>query len=172
MYTPPTTPHHLSRRLRGFDYRSAQTYFVTTVTRHRIQCLSRIEDGRVELSDLGRVVETCWLAIPVHCEGVHLDLHVVMPDHVHGIIALSTPRPPRGGSLASIVGSFKSAATRLSGRGARTLWETSFHDRIVRSERELEAIRGYIADNPGAWSRDATRHDDAVPWRRRAPRRT
>jgi hypothetical protein len=60
--------------------------------------------------------------------------------------------------LPTIVGAFKSAATREINRqrltpGAR-VWQRGYHERVVRSERELEAIREYILNNPAAWDDD------------------
>lgn len=34
------------------------------------------------------------------------------------------------------------------------LWQPRYHDRIVRSDRELDRIRTYIANNPANWPRD------------------
>jgi len=34
------------------------------------------------------------------------------------------------------------------------VWQRGFHDHVVRSSRELEAIRKYIAENPRRWSED------------------
>jgi REP element-mobilizing transposase RayT len=34
------------------------------------------------------------------------------------------------------------------------LWQRGYHDRIVRNDRELEAIRRYVHDNPAAWAND------------------
>jgi putative transposase len=43
----------------------------------------------VELSPLGRIVNECWIEIPKHFSQVELGPHVVMPDHVHGILIIS-----------------------------------------------------------------------------------
>jgi hypothetical protein len=34
------------------------------------------------------------------------------------------------------------------------LWQRNYHDRIIRNERELTAIREYIANNPMQWHLD------------------
>jgi hypothetical protein len=36
----------------------------------------------------------------------------------------------------------------------RSFWQRSYHDRIIRDERELALIRAYIADNPKCWELD------------------
>jgi hypothetical protein len=50
-----------------------------------------------------------------------------------------------------VIGSFKGAASPGAGQG---LWQRSFHDRVIRNESELQAIRQYIADNPLKWALD------------------
>jgi hypothetical protein len=34
------------------------------------------------------------------------------------------------------------------------LWQRNFYERIIRNERELEAIRAYIINNPVNWLED------------------
>jgi len=101
-----------------------------------------------------------------------LDQFVVMPNHLHGIIVIeespavsraSTPRRrastrPRlhRNSLGSIIGQFKSVATkRIWAAGYRDFaWQPRFHDHIIRSEPSLNSIRRYIRDNPAKWALD------------------
>jgi REP element-mobilizing transposase RayT len=71
------------------------------------------------------------------------------------------PEPPRGpppGSLGAIVGNFKSVTTRRINRirktpGAR-VWQRNYHDRVIRGERGLVAVRRYIQENPLRWAED------------------
>jgi putative transposase len=39
-------------------------------------------------------------------------------------------------------------------RYQRRFWQHRYHDRVIRNERELEAIREYIANNPLKWDLD------------------
>jgi len=41
------------------------------------------------LNDAGKIANECWLNIPEHFPNAVLHEHVVMPNHVHGIIELS-----------------------------------------------------------------------------------
>lgn len=70
-----------------------------------------------------------------------------------------TPTGPPSGSLGAIVGNFKSVTTRRINRMRRTpgapVWQRNYYEHIVRNERELNAIRRYIHDNPARWSDDA-----------------
>jgi putative transposase len=62
------------------------------------------------------------------------------------------------GSLGAIIQNFKSVSTRLVNKeyfepGMR-LWQKNYYERIIRNERELNAIRQYIRDNPLYWEMD------------------
>jgi REP element-mobilizing transposase RayT len=35
------------------------------------------------------------------------------------------------------------------------LWHRSYHDRIIRSEDELNVLRAYIRENPDKWEEDS-----------------
>ena len=62
---------------------------------------------------------------------------------------------PQSHSLARVIGSFKSAVTRgiNTHRGAQNrspvqVWQRNYHERIIRTEKELNETRRYILDNP------------------------
>jgi putative transposase len=82
-----------------------------------------------------------------------------------GILSPSQPaliqRPPR--SLGSFVAGFKSACTRrinaLRDTPGAPVWLRNYYERVIRNERELNAIRTYIRDNPAHWERDRERPD-------------
>ena len=45
------------------------------------------------LNDAGKIANECWLQIPEHFPDVFLHDHIVMPNHIHGIIELkNNPR--------------------------------------------------------------------------------
>jgi hypothetical protein len=62
-----------------------------------------------------------------------------------------------GGADASVVvGSFKSYVTRMIHRDRPdlTIWQTSFHDHVIRSWKQYQKIREYIQTNPMRWNKD------------------
>ncbi len=79
-------------RLPDHDYMRG-VYFVTTCTYWRKQVFGRIigtgADARMELTDVGRIVDECWRIIPDHFPHVCLHEMQVMPDHLHAIIELN-----------------------------------------------------------------------------------
>jgi REP element-mobilizing transposase RayT len=129
-----------------------------------------VNDAAV-LSVAGEVVESGWRAIPRFSPDVGLDLFVVMPNHVHGILVLgegframhppeadtsplrpSRPKGAQAGSMSAILQSFKATTSRRVRslpelQGVR-LWQRGFYDHIIRDEAELNRLRRYIEENP------------------------
>jgi REP element-mobilizing transposase RayT len=72
--------------------------------------------------------------------------------HHCAITPVERPRGPGVRSIAAIVGSFKSTTTRAVRRKTSIpdlpVWQRKYHDRIIRSDEELNRIRLYILDNP------------------------
>jgi len=171
-------------RLPDHDYTHG-AYFVTICTRSRMQVFGRIfgtdATARMELNDVGGIVDECWRAIPEHFPHVHLHEMQIMPDHLHAIleldqrhfhgnveaiqwvaatIAVNGSGPglngPRRGSLAAIIGAFKSETTkrvnRLNDTPGKPLWQPNFHERAIREYNgEWGRIAQYIAENPKNW---------------------
>ena len=81
---------------------------------------------------------------------------VIMPDHVHFVIALP-PDVKLGRVMQLIKGRFSNRYNKAVGRVGR-LWQERYHERALRSERELLAAREYVHLNPvkGGLVADAT----------------
>jgi putative transposase len=144
------------------------------------ELFSNVDSSTMILNDFGLVTRQCWEAIPEHFTDVELDAFVIMPNHLHGIVVLSgDPDDPVGARHASpsplssladppdrisrttigtIVGSFKSAATKrindLRGTPGEAVWQRNYYERIIRGEKELGSIREYIYYNPMKWASD------------------
>jgi len=170
----PLIHHRRSIRFRGYDYSAPGAYFVTIDT-HRMKCLfGKIKNGVMILNPCGQIVSDFWSAIPTHYPNVQLDDFIVMPNHIHGIIMINdiavgretagatqwvaptNPRPTLApNSIGSIVGQFKSAATKKIIKShimpMPRIWQRNYHEHIIRSSDELRRIRKYIRDNPLRW---------------------
>lgn len=79
--------HRRSLRLQGYDYTREGAYFVTVCIHDRAFLFGDISDGKMILNDAGLMAEKCWRDIPTHFPHVALDEFVIMPNHIHGIIA-------------------------------------------------------------------------------------
>lgn len=84
----PDRHHRRSIRLRGYDYALPGAYFVTIVTQGRECLFGNVVNGEMRLNDAGRMVERWWLELARKFPTVALDAFVVMPNHIHGIIAI------------------------------------------------------------------------------------
>ncbi len=166
----PDIHHRRSVRLGDYDYSGAGVYFVTVCVAGRECLFGELAGGAVRLSDAGLAVTDCWLSIPHHFPQADLDEYIVMPNHVHGIIVVdgrgtacraqtaeSFGRPVTG-SLATIIRSFKSAATKRINTQRDNpgvpVWQRSYYEHVIRDDRELAGIRQYIFDNPARWETD------------------
>ena len=62
---------------------------------------------------------------------------------------------PQQKSLSTIIRSYKSAVTRLARKANNEfMWQSNYHDRIIRNYDELQSIRNYIKYNPIQWEND------------------
>ena len=77
-----------STRLKGFDYTSPGSYFVTINTHNMIYWFGDVVGGKMRLSDVGEIVNDEWLATPGIRPTVTLDQYQIMPNHFHGIIMI------------------------------------------------------------------------------------
>lgn len=112
---------------------------------------------------LHKIATMAWQYIPQqeHARHVVLDESILMWDHLHGLIGLTTPKGAernfitlQPGSVGAIVGNYKmlvakrvKAVLKLSGTDFQ-VWQRGYYERIIRSERELENVRRYIRENP------------------------
>ena len=78
-----------SIRLQGYDYTRQGAYFVTICTRNRVCLLGDIVEGRMHLSEAGRLAQAVWEDLPHHYPHVQIDVWVIMPNHMHGIVILT-----------------------------------------------------------------------------------
>ena len=150
-----------------WDYGSNAAYFVTICTKDRVHYFGRVVNGIMQSSDIGKIADACWLAIPDHFPFVKLGNHIIMPNHTHGIIIIDKPPGPRGNeqpknrfgpqsqNLASIVRGFKIGVTKNARRiNPNFTWQSRYHDHIIRDARAYNAISRYIANNPQKWQED------------------
>ena len=106
-----------SMRLLGHDYSTPGAYFITACTQNRSLLFGRVVDGKMVGNRLGAVVEDCWSQLPDHYDNVSLDAFVLMPNHIHGIIAIESSPTDAGAvstrhGIPEIVRAFKTFSAR------------------------------------------------------------
>lgn len=174
MSEPLHLPARRSLRLHYMDYSQRGAYFVTICAFLKHCLFGRVESGRVHLSPIGEIVRACWVDIPNHFPGVKADTFVVMPNHVHGILAIEEwarrPVPLRNeerfeafrkavpGSVPTIVRNYKAAVTKLvrdtPGNRALQVWQSNYFERVLRNGEELADASRYIQENVAMWRLD------------------
>jgi REP element-mobilizing transposase RayT len=160
-------------RLHDWDYRSRGWYFVTLCTAQRKCFFGTVVDNAVVLTEFGRIAESGLQTLYQHYDDVRVDEYVVMPNHVHAIVAIegahafspsqSNPKihrsmfsSPQAGSLSAILRSYKAGVTlRCRELGLnQVVWQSRFHDHLLRGNRVISAVREYIRNNPANWHED------------------
>lgn len=157
-----------------YDYSSQGAYFITICVKGREPVFGTVVDGQMVHTEAGGFAHRCLQEIPRHFPSVTVDTAVVMPDHVHAILAIEPTNPTVSVSvgigharslqrqtekrqrtrpletLPLAVGSYKSSVTRLVRASGNTAfqWQKSYHDRVIRDADEYERIYAYIVDNP------------------------
>ncbi|TDU39388.1 hypothetical protein BXY82_1412 [Gelidibacter sediminis] len=161
-----------STRLKHWDYGSNGAYFITICTKNRIQYFGdvvktqNIASPQMKLSDIGKIADQLWLSIPEHFPFVKLGNHVIMPNHVHGIIiidktmgretgaglgAVATQNfaslqqqnkfGPKSKNLTSIIRGYKSSVkTYATTNSIDFISQPLFHDHIIRDTNSYQRI--------------------------------
>ncbi len=149
-------PQRKSPRLPGYDYAAAGMYFVTICTHQRQHLFGAVHDGEMVLSAAGEIAHRELFRIPDYWRGrVTVDCGVVMPNHVHVILAIATPDAV---TLGKIVNGYKGGTTRhirqANENAEQIVWQSRYHDHIIRDEAGLNQIRQYVTQNPALWQQD------------------
>jgi len=138
-------------------------YFLTVCTAHRHHLFGRVHQGRMQLNDAGAMISRYWRHLPDGFTNVVLDAFVVMPDHLHGLMALM---PPTGDAatalqLSDIVHAFTAITARVYAHGVRRhgwlpcptpLWQPRYSGHVVCDEGDLDDLRRYIATKAFWWT--------------------
>lgn len=148
------TPHpSMKRRKPSHDYNDRCIYMITLNTLGRRPVLGILHDADsthpkpwVEPSELGNKVLSCWRQIAVFHPEIRLMEVQLMPDHIHGILFVTTEMPKH---LGNVINGFKVGCNKFSREMiGDVLWEKSYNDIILRGKGQLERMRHYVQDNP------------------------
>ena len=163
-------PKRRPNRLPHFDYSTPGAYFVTICTQDRKCILGTIVGGgaldapSIRLSPWGQVVNQRILSgnnIP----GISVDKFVIMPNHVHIILLVyetnhhgtSKAPSPTNAQIPHFVSTFKRFCHRDIGK---PVFQRSYHDHVIRDEKDYLKIWEYIDNNPARWKEDCFYEED------------
>lgn len=85
----PSIHHRRSIRLKGYDYSQSGLYFITICCQDRICRFGQVENGKMILNEYGQIAHDEWLKLSRRFSNFELDVFQIMPNHMHGIIALN-----------------------------------------------------------------------------------
>ena len=157
-------PNRKPTRLKTYDYSTVGAYFITICTHQKRNFFGDIKNDRMLLNDLGEIVNKEILAIETHYSNVQVDKYVIMPNHIHLIVSILeteriNPFPTKKTDIPNIIGKFKAGVSRVVGNAfmhsvTKSIWQRSYHDRIIRSEQEYRKIWEYVDTNVIKWDKD------------------
>lgn len=83
-----------SARLQSWNYANSGLYFVTICTKSHEHYFGEIIDGEMQLSEIGKIVESEWIKTFEMRPDMNLEMdeYVVMPNHFHAIIIIGENR--------------------------------------------------------------------------------
>ena len=135
-------------RLNYYDYSKEGLYFITICIQNRIEILGNIVDKHIKLTEEGIVAEKCIRNIYKIFEGIIIDTYVIMPNHIHMIISI---KEQTGVTICRIIKQYKMAITKQLGY---SIWQKSYYEHIIRTEKEYLKIKEYIQNNIINWKQD------------------
>ena len=157
-------PKRKPTRLKGYDYSLPGAYFITICTQNRKQ-LFEIENVGNDLcvvpSPQNEVIHKWLKETENKFDNIKIDKYVIMPNHIHIIVVITERHAGR--SLHDVMRWFETMATndyiRYVKKGVlkpfnKRLFQKSFHDHIIRGEKDYQKIREYIDTNPLKWELD------------------
>jgi REP element-mobilizing transposase RayT len=153
-------PVRKSIRLKGYNYSQAGNYFITICVKNKYELLGQIfvdsslNTSSVTLSETGKMVK-CHVENISQRNGVTLEKYVIMPNHIHLLICLEygTAKPVslQNATIPQIINALKGLTSKKFGE---SMWQHSYHDRIIRHDEEYQRIFRYIDENPQRWYED------------------
>ncbi len=84
----PNIHHRRSIRLKGYDYSRAGLYFITICCQDRVSRFGQVVNGEMVLNEFGQIAYNEWVKLSERFPNLVLDVFQIMPNHMHGIIAL------------------------------------------------------------------------------------
>jgi len=163
-----------TNRLMDYDYGAVGIYFVTICALNRQHIFGEIKncqnDGnhvgafierpnygtaQIILSDIGNILKQNIEKISQIYDGINVDKYVIMPNHIHMIISIIQEqqhgRSVNAPTISTIVRHLKAYTTRVVGA---PIFQKSFHDHIIRCEKDYQMIWDYIEHNIDKWHED------------------
>jgi len=155
-----------SIRLPEYDYSRSGAYFITICSFNKELVFGEIVDGRIVLSEIGKIAAKYLEEIPNHFDNVFVDEYIIMPNHIHiiiSIVGVQNFEPLRHEyqkivpkSIGSIVRAYKASVTKWCRENdyKKFNWQRNYFEHIIRNDEDHFRIKEYIQNNPLQWEID------------------
>lgn len=156
-------PERKNLRLRGFDYSSQGSYFVTICTKDK----QNLFWTNNEINEIGKIVENHIIGLSSHYFGVKIDNYAIMPNHIHVLVTIGCDALPENDeillnniynkysfpNLKVIIGGLKSGITKDIHKSFPRInvWQRGYHDHIINNLNDYNETWDYIENNPNVW---------------------
>ena len=164
-------PIRKTNRLKTYDYSENGAYFITLCTKDKKCILSHIVGGGVldaplvKLTKVGCIVDHRISEMNRIYQDVQTVKYAIMPNHIHLLIHIMkseksgpsrTPAPTN-----HIIPQYISTLKRFCNRQAgESLFQRSYHDHVIRDQRDYDMMWQYIDTNPARWEEDCFYTED------------
>lgn len=146
MYDSNKDKRH-SIRLKEYNYAKEGMYFITICTKNRKCILGEIREDKMQLNDIGKVVEKELLSVKMKFPKFNINIYQIMPNHIHFILEITDKNNI---TIGNIIRYFKGKVYTKS----KIYWQRNYYEHIIRNEKEYYAICNYIINNPYNWKED------------------
>ncbi len=158
-----TLPKRKNPRLRGFDYSSQETYFVTMCTKNK----EKIFWENNQLNELGKIAQKHISDLSSHYFGIKIDNYTIMPNHIHLLVTIGCDALPNTEevllnnfynkytfpNLKTIIGGLKSGITKEIHKRYPEIdvWQRGYYDHIIININDYNETWDYIESNRDVW---------------------
>ena len=162
-------PKRKPTRLTGYDYSTPGAYFITICTHNRKCILSNIvgaihESPENKLTEYGKFAEQVIEILPDRYN-VSIPKYVIMPNHIHLLIEIDDNNENRAicesplqyyrSIIDKMVGFLKMNVSKKMNKTINDkIWQRSYHDHIIRGDKDYQKIWEYIDTNVIRWEKD------------------
>ena len=157
-------PKRKPTRLKGYDYSTAGAYFITVCSKDREHIFGKIVGGgdfdapQMILSNYGNILDKYINLMNKKYSYLKIDKYIVMPNHLHLILIISNDKNGASETAAPYnneISKFLSLLKRYCNNEiGKNIFQSSFHDHIIRDERDYKKIWEYIDTNIIRWEKD------------------
>ncbi len=151
-------PKRKHPRLKGYDYSSNGSYFITVCTVDRKCVLGHISSRKsiesvpaVVLNDAGKTAKKYIDGISAVYPDVILENYIVMPNHIHMLITLCDNPDGKKSDISQIIKAYKRLTSKEIGY---QIWQESFYDEIIKDDLHFQNVWEYIEYNACKWEDD------------------